>query len=133
MPVSVLATDALETSIGRNSRAGQGGTAKELSSSSPATVTATSRAAKIPENQRRLCFIGPAHSRSAASLQRDAVIAGAAQPFSASHTLSGVAGMLMCLPPSASEMAFITEGREPAQPASPQPLAPSTFVLAGTE
>src|SRR4029077_6170868 len=56
-----------------------------------------------------------------------------AQEFSASHTRSGVAGMLMCLPPSASTMAFITEGSEPAQPASPQPLAPSTLVLAGTE
>ena len=55
------------------------------------------------------------------------------QECSASHTRSGVAGMLMCLPPSASTMAFITDGSEPAQPASPQPLAPSTLVLAGTE
>ena len=56
-----------------------------------------------------------------------------AQEFSASQTRSGVAGMLMCLPPSASTMAFITDGNEPAQPASPQPLAPSTLVVAGTE
>src|SRR3990167_3067732 len=55
------------------------------------------------------------------------------QELSASHTRSGVAGMLMCLPPSASTMAFMTEGSEPAQPASPQPLAPSTLVVAGTE
>src|SRR5437667_307585 len=53
--------------------------------------------------------------------------------FSASHTRSGVAGMLMCLPPSASTMAFITDGREPAQPAAPQPLAPSTLCLADIE
>ena len=56
-----------------------------------------------------------------------------AQEFSASHTRSGVAGMLMWRPPRASTMAFITEGREPAHPASPHPLAPSTLVLAGTE
>jgi hypothetical protein len=56
-----------------------------------------------------------------------------AQECSACQTRSGVAGMLMCLPPSASTMAFITEGSEPAQPASPQPLAPRTLVLAGTE
>ena len=34
---------------------------------------------------------------------------------------------------SASTRAFITAGRAPAQPASPQPLAPSGLVVAGTE
>ncbi len=33
---------------------------------------------------------------------------------------------------SASTSAFITDGRAPAQPASPQPLAPSGLVVAGT-
>src|SRR5438132_1080320 len=53
----------------------------------------------------------------------------------ARQTRSGVAGMSMCrMPysPSASTSAFITEGSAPAQPASPQPLAPSTLVFAGT-
>src|SRR6185437_10262940 len=45
----------------------------------------------------------------------------------ASHTLSGVTGMsISCTPTtwSASSTAFITAGRLPAQPASPQPFAP---------
>ncbi len=54
----------------------------------------------------------------------------------ADHTRSGVAGMSMWRMPnsaSASTSAFITDGRAPAQPASPQPLAPSGLVVAGTE
>src|SRR5437016_4847618 len=57
-------------------------------------------------------------------------------PRIACHTRSGVAGMSMWRMPysdSASMSAFMTEGRAPAQPASPQPLAPSGFVVAGTE
>ena len=46
-----------------------------------------------------------------------------------------VAGMSMWRMPkseSASTTAFITLVSEPAQPASPQPLAPSKLVVAGT-
>ena len=55
----------------------------------------------------------------------------ALQPLAAwiaCHTVSGVAGMSMCLMPnsdSASAIAFITEVSAPAQPASPHPLTPS--------
>ena len=55
--------------------------------------------------------------------------------WSARQTRSGVAGMSMCrMPnsPSASTSAFTTDGNAPAHPASPQPLAPRTLVLAGT-
>ena len=48
---------------------------------------------------------------------------------------SGVAGMSIWRTPcgdSASTIAFITEGSEPAQPASPQPLAPTGLVRVGT-
>jgi hypothetical protein len=34
--------------------------------------------------------------------------------------------------PSASTTAFIVAGKDPAQPASPHPLAPSGLVRAGT-
>ena len=47
---------------------------------------------------------------------------------------SGVAGMSIWLMPnsdSASTRAFITAGSDPAQPASPQPLAPSGLVVQG--
>ena len=53
----------------------------------------------------------------------------------ARQTASGVAGMSMWLiadSDSASTSAFITDGSEPAQPASPQPLTPSGLVVAGT-
>jgi len=51
------------------------------------------------------------------------------------QTLSGLAGMSKWLIPSgrsASTIAFITEVIDPAQPASPQPFAPSGLVVAGT-
>src|ERR1051326_992575 len=52
------------------------------------------------------------------------------------QTRSGVAGMSIWRMPnseSASTSAFMTDGRAPAQPASPQPFAPSGFVVAGTQ
>src|SRR4051794_6627451 len=59
----------------------------------------------------------------------------ATTPFSMFHTFSGVAGISICTTPrsaSASTTAFITDGRAPAHPASPQPFAPSALVRAGT-
>src|SRR5438067_7931359 len=53
----------------------------------------------------------------------------------ACHTRSGVAGMSIWRTPysdSASTSAFMTDGSPPAQPASPQPFAPRTLVVAGT-
>ena len=53
----------------------------------------------------------------------------------ARQTRSDVAGMSIWRTPhsdSASTRAFITDGSAPAQPASPQPFAPNTLVLAGT-
>src|SRR5437764_780725 len=70
-------------------------------------------------------------------LLRDAVQLGRAEICidDACHTRSGLAGMSKWLIPSglrASTMAFITEVIDPAQPASPQPFAPSGLVVAGT-
>src|SRR6185295_16359271 len=61
---------------------------------------------------------------------------GRAAPASwfARQTRYGVAGMSMWRMPyseSASMMALTSEGSEPAQPASPQPLTPSGLVVAG--
>ena len=59
-----------------------------------------------------------------------ALLMGAAEII-ARHTRSGVAGMSMWTMSRASQMALITEGMAPTVPASPQPLAPSGFVLQG--
>ena len=47
----------------------------------------------------------------------------------ARQTRSGVAGMSICTTPIASAIALITAGNAPTVPASPQPLAPRSFVL----
>jgi len=88
------------------------------------------RDSKLPQQVRQQRADGPAADDSDVASSDGGDVA---QEFSAFQTRSGVAGMSIGFPPSASTMAFITDGREPAQPASPHPLAPSTLVFAGTE
>ena len=54
--------------------------------------------------------------------------------FMARQIFSDVAGISRCVMPNganASTMAFITAGREPEQPASPQPFTPKGLEVAG--
>jgi uncharacterized protein with HEPN domain len=51
----------------------------------------------------------------------------------ATHIFSGVAGMSICAAPgTASAIAFMMAASAPVVPASPTPLTPSGFVVAGT-
>src|SRR5215472_3478705 len=80
--------------------------------------------------------LGTDHTRQFGRQDGGASIAGRPRAsWMARQTCSGVAGMSIWRMPhsdSASTRAFITDGSAPAQPASPQPFAPNTLVVAGT-